>query len=819
MQPSAPAVEKLTKFLRLEAERGYDNRAVLGGLERILTPWEEEARAQGISEGVIRAVTQELRRYPDLSGEMRRRAVHHLLDRLTAAPDAEEAMEAPAAAAEEGPPGEEGWDPEAGAEADRTAAGEDAADRSLSAGLHAPLTAIPGIGPKSAATLSRLGLHTLNDLLHHFPRRYDDYSRLKTINRLWYGEEVTVLGTVEDIEVRPVRGGRMKLVEAVISDGTGSLRATWFNQPWIAERLSAGRAVALSGKIDQYLGRLVLKDPEWEPLDRQQLHTSRIVPVYPLTAGVSSKWLRRVVHAVVERYALRLADPLPDPVRASAGLLPLGKAVQQIHFPDDAEMLGRAQHRLAFDEMFFLQLGILGQKRDWTDLRGRAYAVDDSWLQKFRAGLPYPLTEDQEKAIGDLRSDLARTQPMNRLLQGEVGSGKTVVAACAVGIAAAGGAQSAVMAPTSLLAEQHFATLTELLPRAAGVSRDSIRLLIGATPEAEKEAVRAGLADGSVAVVVGTHALLEADIRFAALGLAVIDEQHRFGVAQRAALREKGAGPHLLVMTATPIPRSLALTIYGDLDLSVLEHVPPGRKPIETRLLLPAERGRAHSFVRSQVEAGRQAFLIYPLIEESEKIATKAAVEEFERLRRDVFPGLPMGLLHGRLAAEEKDAAMAAFRAGEIAVLVSTSVVEVGIDVPNATVMMVEGANRFGLSQLHQFRGRVGRGEAPSFCLLVPDTDDELENRRLKAMESTLDGFRLAEMDLEQRGPGEFLGTRQSGYAELRLARLTDLTLIEKARRAAAEIFETDPHLTRPEHGPLAERLADFWPSRKGERS
>lgn len=814
MQPAFPAVEKLAKFLRLEAERGYDNRAVFGGLERILTPWEEEARSQGIPDGVIRTVTQELRRYPDLSGDMRRRAVRHLLDRLTAAPEGETRL-GPAAEDGESAPAEEAWE----AEADRGAPGEAGQDRSLTAGLSAPLTAIPGIGPKSAATLGRLGLRTLSDLLHHFPRRYDDYSRLKTINRLWYGEEVTVLGTVEDIEVRPVRGGRMKLVEAVISDGTGSIRATWFNQPWIAERLSPGRAVALSGKIDQYLGRLVLKDPEWEHLDRQQLHTSRIVPVYPLTAGVSSKWLRRVVHAVVERYALRMADPLPDPLRTGAGLLPLGKAVQQIHFPDDAESLARAQHRLAFDEMFLLQLGVLRQKQDWTELRSRAFTVADDWLARFRSALPYPLTEDQEKAIGDLRADLARQQPMNRLLQGEVGSGKTVVAAGAVGVVAAGGAQAAVMAPTSLLAEQHYRTLSDLLPRATGIPPDSIRLLIGATPEAEKEEVRARLADGSLSIVIGTHALLEADVRFKSLGLAVIDEQHRFGVDQRAALREKGAGPHLLVMTATPIPRSLALTIYGDLDLSVLEHVPPGRVPIETRVLLPAERGRAYSFIRSQVEAGRQAFIIYPLIEESEKVGAKAAVEEFERLQRDVFPGAAMGLLHGRLTPEEKDEAMAAFRAGNLAVLVSTSVVEVGIDVPNATVMMIEGANRFGLSQLHQFRGRVGRGEAASYCLLVPDTEDEVENRRLKAMESTQDGFQLAQMDLEQRGPGEFLGTRQSGYAELRLARLTDLPLIEKARRAAAEVFAEDPRLARPEHGPLAERLADFWPSRKGERS
>jgi ATP-dependent DNA helicase RecG len=681
------------------------------------------------------------------------------------------------------------------------------------------LTAIPGIGPKSAETLSRLELHTLADLLQHYPRRYDDYSRLKTIHRLWFGEEVTVLGTVEEIDVRPMRGGKLKLVEAVISDGTGSIRATWFNQPWIAERLPAGRAVALSGKVDQYLGRLVLKEPEWEPLDQQQLHTRRIVPVYPLTAGVSSKWIRRVIHAVVERYALRLPDPLPEPVREAAGLLPLGRAVQQIHFPDDLATLDRAQHRLAFDEMLLLQLGVLRQKRDWVGLRGQGYRVEDAWMQSFRTALPYQLTGDQEKALEDLRNDLGQDRPMNRLLQGEVGSGKTVVAAVGIGIVAAGGGQSAVMAPTSILAEQHFQTLHELLPHAAAVSPDSIRLLIGATPEADKESIRRGLSDGSVRVVIGTHALLEEGIQFSSLGFAVVDEQHRFGVAQRAALRQKGAAPHLLVMTATPIPRSLALTIYGDLDLSVLEQMPAGRLPVETRVLLPAERGRAHRFVQSQIEAGRQAFLIYPLVEESEKVATKAAVEEFDRLRQEVFPGIAMGLLHGRLSAEEKDIAMEAFRRGTTAILVSTSVVEVGIDIPNASVMLVEGANRFGLAQLHQFRGRVGRSGHASYCLLVPDTDNEAENARLQAMEATQDGFRLAEMDLEQRGPGEFLGTRQSGYAELRLARLTDLPLIEKARRVAAEILERDPELGLPEHGVLAERWAEFWPSEKGERS
>jgi ATP-dependent DNA helicase RecG len=817
MEAIPPALDKLAKFLRLEAERGYDNRAVLGGLERMLEPWQAEARNQGIPDALIETVLAGLREYPRLAGDERRKAVHEVLDQLAsgsagavphpAGSPSDGGAAAPRTVEEDESPGAEPTPPPAELPG--------AAPRPL----EAPLTAIPGIGPKSAETLSRLGLNTLGDLLWHFPRRYDDYSKLKTINRLWYGEEVTVIGTIEDMQVRPIRGGRMKITEAVIGDGTGSLRATWFNQPWIAERLPAGRGVSLSGRVDQYLGRLVMKDPEWEPLDRQQLHTHRIVPVYPLTEGVSSKWLRRVIFAVVERYAAGVPDPLPAEVREEAELIPLGRAVAQIHFPDDAEQLARAQHRLAFDELFYLQVGVLQQKSEWRSLPGQPLPADDAWIQAFQRGLPYELTGDQHKALADVRADLGQEHPMNRLLQGEVGSGKTVIAAAAIGIAAASGVQSAVLAPTGILAEQHFRTLCDILPKSAGVLPDAIRLLTGATPEAEKASGKAGLADGSLLVAVGTHALLEPDVAFARLGLAVVDEQHRFGVEQRAALRRKGTAPHLLVMTATPIPRSLALTLYGDLDLTVLEEMPPGRKAIETRVLLSVERQRAYTFVRGQLDSGRQAFIIYPLIDESEKVQAKAATAEFDRLQTEVFPQVRLGLLHGRLGAEEKERVMSAFRSGELSVLVSTSVVEVGIDIPNASVMVIEGANRFGLAQLHQFRGRIGRGEHASYCLLIPDTDDEAENARLKALEGTQDGFRLAELDLEQRGPGEFLGTRQSGFAELRLASLGDVRLLEKVRRSAARVLASDPELARPEHRRLAGRLEAFWASRTGERS
>jgi ATP-dependent DNA helicase RecG len=375
------------------------------------------------------------------------------------------------------------------------------------------------------------------------------------------------------------------------------------------------------------------------------------------------------------------------------------------------------------------------------------------------------------------------------------------------------------MAPTSILAEQHFQTVKHLLTSCADLPEESIRLLIGATPEAEKREIRTGLASGDIRVLIGTHALLEDPVVFSRLGLAVVDEQHRFGVDQRARLRSKGESPNLLVMTATPIPRSLALTLYGDLDLSVLDEMPPGRKPVETRVLHKMERGRAHSFIRSQLQAGRQAFVIFPLVEGSEKVEALAAVDEFERLEKEAFSGHRVGLLHGRLKPDEKDEVMERFRAGEVDVLVSTSVVEVGVDIPNATVMMIEGANRFGLAQLHQFRGRVGRGEHASYCLLLPDADDEAANERLKALESTNDGFRLAELDLEQRGPGDFLGTRQSGFAELRMARLTDIRLIEKARREATRLFQDDPLLQKPEHQLLVGELGAFWEAMKGEIS
>jgi len=831
MIPSA--ADKLLKYFDLEASRGFDNRAVMGGLERAAETWEEEAGAAAFAGEIVAEIATALRGYPTQEPEARRDTLQALRARLLEVGAGEVSGKAVEGGTESVASADEGLadadELEAGADEDREAPQRSrprSGPRQGSAtpagpppGLNAPLTTIPGIGPKSAKNLERLGLHTLGDLLWYLPRRYIDYSQLKTINRLWYGEEVTVLATVEEMKVRPTRGGQMKLVEAVVGDGTGSLRVTWFNQPWIANQLPAGEAVALSGRIDQYLGRLTMNSPEWEPLDRQQLHTSRIVPVYALTAGVTARWLRRVMDSVVRRLAPRLPDPLPTQIIQRQALASLPEAIEQIHFPESWDKLRRAQERLAFDEMLLLQLGVMRQRQDWSALATQPLTVDDEWIVRFRAGLPYPLTQAQETAVADLRRDLASGRPMNRLLEGDVGSGKTVVAAAAIGIAVSAGAQAALLAPTSILAEQHYQTLRGLLEPACGIPPAEVRLLIGATSESEKTEIRAGLEQGRIRVVVGTHALLEGPVRFARLGLAVIDEQHRFGVEQRAALRAKGENPNLLVMTATPIPRSLALTVFGDLDVTVLDEMPPGRQPIETRILFPIERSRGYSFVETQVEAGHQAYFIYPLVEESEKVAARAAVEEQERLQREVFPHIRVGLLHGRMGADEKDEVMAAFRQGTYPILVSTSVVEVGVDVPNATVMFIEGANRFGLAQLHQFRGRVGRGEHRSYCLLLPDTDDAAENERLRAMEETSDGFRLAELDLEQRGPGDFLGTRQAGLADLRMARLTDVRLIERARREADLLLESDPELAQPEHQALRAQVQAALGSGKGEIS
>jgi ATP-dependent DNA helicase RecG len=854
-----PSLEKLRKFFRLEHENGYNNIAIIGGLAKMLDYWEGEARADNIQEEVIQAVVQRLRSYDGLSPQSRADVLKGLWKRigetypeaqqkpravLARRPDTSpvaQRVEARRPEPVEGQPEAVEHKPRPEPRPRETAPREVQREERLQrpappprsetvpgakasgtpAALDAKLTVLQGIGPRHADTLSKLGLQTLGDMLYYYPRRYDDYSQLKPIKDLFYGEQVTVIGTIQSVQTRPIRGGKATLIEVIISDGTAGLRLSFFNQPWLANRFKPGEAISVSGKVDQYLGRLVMSSPDWEPVEVESLHTNRIVPVYSLTERITQKWLRNVMKQVVEYWAPRVVDALPESTRSSARLLTLPEALMQVHFPDSQEKLRAARERLAFDEIFYLQMGVLRQKIDWKSVEARRFPVSDEWLAERLKSLPFTLTNAQQNALKDIRADLDSGKPMNRLLQGDVGSGKTVVAALAAAMITANGAQAAIMSPTSILAEQHYRNFTRLLTGENGILQaGEIRLLVGDTPGPEKEVIRQGLVDGSVKIVIGTHAIIEEPVGFQDLQLAVIDEQHRFGVEQRAALRTKGTNPHLLVMTATPIPRSLALTLYGDLDLSVIDEMPAGRMPVNTYVLRPQERERAFTLLRGQIKDGKQAFIIYPLIEESDKIEARAAVDDYETLSKEVFPELKLGLLHGRMRPQEKDEAMLKFRDKQFHILVSTTVIEVGVDVPNATVMLIEGADRFGLAQLHQLRGRVGRGSDQSYCLLIPTHEDAAENERLRAMAESNDGFVLAEKDLQQRGPGEFLGTRQSGYSSgLRMASITDVKLIEKARVQAQKLFERDPYLQQPEHALLAEAFGRFWGDGKGDVS
>jgi ATP-dependent DNA helicase RecG len=696
-------------------------------------------------------------------------------------------------------------------------------DATTPQGLTAPTTTVRGIGEKQSGLLAKLGLDTIEDMLYYFPYRYDDYSELKPIQDLKYGEEVTILAWVKSVKTFKIPNKNRKITQAIVSDSTGAIQLMWFNQEYQMRYLRKDMFLSISGKIEQYMGRLVMYHPEYEEVDKQQLNTNRIVPVYSLTAKLSQRWLRRMMHNVVSYWAPKIPDFITEYILEDAELMDLATALMEVHFPENKSNLKKARYRLAFDEIFLLQLGVLRQKYEWTSQTGRTFEVSDDWLAERATHLPFQLTKAQLRALTDIRKDLHSGHPMSRLLQGDVGSGKTVVAALGVTAVIKNGAQAAFMAPTSILAEQHYASLKRILanPEDEGTTlkEEEIRLLIGDSPAKEREEILAGLAGGSIKVLVGTHALIEDPVVFKDLQIVVVDEQHRFGVAQRAALRKKGENPHLLVMTATPIPRSLALTIYGDLDLSVMDEMPEGRQPVDTHILYPTERERIYTLIHSQVEEGHQAFIIYPLVEQGENDENMAAVEEQQRLQREVFPNLKVGLLHGRLRPDEKETVMRQFRDRELDILVSTSVVEVGVDIPNATVMVIEGAERFGLAQLHQFRGRVGRGSEKSYCILIPKTKDAAENERLLAMESTNDGFVLAEHDLNQRGPGEFLGTRQSGYTDLRLANLTDIHIIEKAAHYAHQVFDNDPNLSAPEHQLMLDALNHFWPKAEGDLS
>ena len=817
---------RLGKCLRGEALAGYADVAA-GGLETFLDHWTAEVNGTA-GHPVVRQVLERLAGYGVLDLETRRARIDRSLEELRALVRTRPA--APPPAPPKAVPPARALPPLKPADA---------------------LRSVPGVGAAMAKSFARLGLHTVEDILYHFPHRYDDYSARQTIAELVVGVESTVVGEIVEVKTFAMRTGQG--VKVLLSDDSGVLQVSFFGQIWLTKQLHAGQRIVVSGKVGGYNGQMQMASPKWEPYREDELtHAGRLVPVHPLTKGLYERNVRTIIKTIVEAAAPALEDHLPHDVRERAQLVPLAQAIRQIHFPDDQQQRARAEYRLGFDEFLFIQLGVLQRKQLWQGQPGAALVIDEPVQRAFLETLPFTLTGAQERAVAEIFADLRRPVPMARLVQGDVGSGKTVVAAAALVQAIANGFQGAMMAPTEILAEQHYRGLKKLLRRVAvprngapevsadewknrvdatqiermaeikrllGMSAeddqggDGIRvaLLTGSLKGKDRKRVLEGVAQGEVDLVIGTHALIQEGVQYNSLGLVVIDEQHRFGVEQRERLKSKGHNPHLLVMTATPIPRTLALSIYGDLDSSVIDERPPGRQAIKTRWIAKAEVEKAHRHIRKEIMAGRQAFVICPLVEESEKLELASAVETQEQLQHEVFPDLRVGLVHGRMSQAEKDRVMQDFRERRYDILVATAVVEVGIDVPNATTIMILGAERFGLAQLHQFRGRVGRGEHQSYCIVVSDIENEQTQQRLEALEQSEDGFELAEVDLKLRGPGEFFGRRQSGTPDLKMAKLADLRLLHAARLEAERILAGDPQLERLEHNLLRAKVTAFW--------
>jgi len=672
------------------------------------------------------------------------------------------------------------------------------------------LTYLPGIGPKNAERLAKLGLYTVRDLLYYYPRDHIDYARQVNICDLQPGETITLVGTVKRCQCfTSPRNPKLAILELVIRDSTGQIKLSRFrpgahftNRGWQEQQkklYAPGTAIAASGLVKQSKYGMTLEDPEIEVLehtrDRIDSHSiGRVVPIYPLAENVPADLVRRAVIAALPA-AQQIPEALPDGLRQKYELTGIQQAIAHIHFPPDGANLTTARHRLVFDEFFYLQLGLLKRRQTLQEKQTSAVlAPTGQLIDQFYEILPFQLTQAQQRVVQDILQDLQKNKPMNRLVQGDVGSGKTVVAVLAMLAAIQSGYQAAMMAPTEVLAEQHYRKLVQWF----NLLHLPVELLTGSTKAAKRRQIHAQLETGELPVLVGTHALIQDSVNFHRLGLVVIDEQHRFGVQQRARLQQKGENPHVLTMTATPIPRTLALTLHGDLDVSQIDELPPGRKPIQTTVLSNRQRMAAYDLMRREIAQGRQVYVVLPLVEESEKLDLKSAIDTFQDLQEQVFPDFRVGLLHGRMNAAEKDEAINRFRQNETQILVSTTVVEVGVDVPNATVMLIEHAERFGLSQLHQLRGRVGRGSSQSFCLLMSSSRSETAQQRLKVLEQSQDGFFIAEMDLRFRGPGEVLGTRQSGLPDLALASLVeDQAVLELARQATEQVMAIDPKLER----------------------
>ena len=668
---------------------------------------------------------------------------------------------------------------------------------------------LKGIGPKRFEALKRLGYETIGELFYFFPRRYEDRSHFRPIRGARIGEYVTIKGEILSMNVRPVK--RLEIFEMVVGDSSGTIHATWFNQGYLKKNFQIGEQIVLSGKVEFY-NRLQLNSPEYEVLisdEEETIHTGRITPIYPLTEGLWQRTIRAAMKLLIDHHAASLAHEfLPSEIMRRYPFMEISKAIHNIHFPENSESLSKARERLIFDEFFLFELAVLSRRKK-EKIAGTAHSIpmDKTFTSQFEKFLPFKLTASQKKSVHEIQEDMSKDVPMRRLLQGDVGSGKTLVALMALVRNAQAGYQGAFLAPTEILAQQHYKTLSKLL---ASFNLKA-RLLTGSTDQITRQDIRYNLKQNKTDILIGTHALIQEGLEFKALSLAVIDEQHKFGVKQRAHLIKGTVSPHLLVMTATPIPRTLGLTLYGDLDISTITELPSGREPIKTYWITQKKEKEVFEFISKKLKGGEQAYIVFPTIEETEKADVQAATKEYDNLRKKAFKDFSVGLVHGRMDSKEKDQIMKKFHAGEIQLLVATSVIEVGIDNPQASIMVIENAERFGLSQLHQLRGRVGRGTKASYCFLFGNPKTDEGKRRLRVLTKTNDGFKIAEEDLLIRGPGDFLGTRQHGLPQFALANLiADYEILKQARKDADVILERDPELKNPELTKLRSRLHQY---------
>jgi len=812
------SIEKIKKFLQLEIERKYDNRSVLGGLDKICAIWKQEAISQGFPSDSVNQICKLLEKYPTLDLPSRQDNIQKILLIITNLQPNNHSIENLI----EGKSSSLNISAISKFQNSETRQVEKSNPiYDLESALSNPVIKIPGIGKYRAESLAKLGIQTIKDLIYYFPRKYEDFSNLVSIDKLKFGEKVSIAAEVKGVHSRKFNNGKQHITEIILTDNSGNLRVTFFNQPFLEKNIKTGDKIMVSGRVEMYSGRYVLNNPEWIELDNSWISLNRLYPYYSLTKNITQKWLRKIIADQINLWIPKISDFFSTEFLEKANIIDLQTALKNIHFPSSSEMMQKSEIRFSFQDTFFLHLIMLQQKKSWQGTKAKIIRFDEALLTSIKNNLPYSLTNAQMKSVQDIQNDLGTGIPMSRLIQGDVGSGKTIVAALIIAGVINNGFQSAVLAPTSILAEQLFKNIGAFLLNNKIIEQNEICFLSGDTPVKEKREILDGLKSGVIKIAIGTHALIEEPVNFKNLEFVVIDEQHRFGVMQRKKIRMKGPGSHLLVMTATPIPRTLALTIYGDLDLSIIDELPPGRKEVKTSIINPQNRKEVYKFIRTQAQSGAQAFIVYPRVEvdDDESIETNAAVNEFNRLAQEEFPDIPIGLLHGKMKSEEKENVMTNFRKGLVKILVTTTVIEVGVDIPYATIMLIEGANRFGLSQLHQLRGRVGRNDFQSYCYLIPENEDALENERLKAMVHTNDGFKLAEIDLSQRGPGDFIGIRQSGYNEIRFSNIMNVKIIEKARSLAKEVLDNDPNLVNENSHIYKTIIAEYLQRMIGEKN